>query len=131
MDSEEPGGKEVEEVVEAVGVCDAVDGCVQRREEREDIRDVSCSARDSGSHLARAHDLYDEHQRQDRKQIVVRAEGRQPVDSKVVDPDDQHWHVDWKDPEHEDQHRGCVVVEVVVCAGASVAGEAEGSYAGA
>jgi hypothetical protein len=42
VDSEEPGGKEVEEVVEAVGVCDAVDGCVQRREEREDIRDVLC-----------------------------------------------------------------------------------------
>lgn len=40
MDGEEPGGEDVEEVVEAVGVSDTVDGGVQRREEHEEVRDV-------------------------------------------------------------------------------------------
>lgn len=41
MDSEEPGGEDIEEVVKAVGVCDTVDGGVQRREKHEEVRDVS------------------------------------------------------------------------------------------
>ena len=49
----------------------------------------------------------------------------------VVDPHDQHWHVDWGDPEHEHEDRGRVVVKVVVCARARVTGEAERPYTSA
>lgn len=38
MDGEEPGGEEVEEVVQAVGVSDAVDGGVEGGKEGQDIR---------------------------------------------------------------------------------------------
>lgn len=37
MDGEEPCGEDVEEVVQAVGVRDAVDGGVQGGEEGEDV----------------------------------------------------------------------------------------------
>ena len=53
------------------------------------------------------------------------------MDGEVVDPDDEYWHVDWEDPEHEHKDGGCVIVEVVVCARARIAGETEGSYTGA
>lgn len=104
MDGKEPGGEDVEEVVEAVGVRDAVDRCVQREEESEDIRDESCSPGDSGSHDAGAHDLDDEDHGEDCEEVVVRAEWRQPVDGDVVYPHDEHGHVYGQDPEHEDEH---------------------------
>jgi len=75
VDREEPSGEDVEEVVEAIGVRDAVDGRVERREESQDVRDESCSARDSRGHVARAHDFHHEDQGQDCQQVVVRAEG--------------------------------------------------------
>jgi hypothetical protein len=45
------------------------------------------------------------------------------VDSQVVDPNYQHWHVDGQHPEHEDEHRGGVVVEIIVGTRVSVPGE--------
>ena len=36
------------------------------------------------------------------------------MDGEVVDPHNQHRHVDWQHPEHEDEHRGSVVVEIIV-----------------
>ena len=66
VDREEPSREDVEEVVEAVGVCDAVDGCVERREEGQDIRDESCSATDTRGHVTRAHNFHHENQWQDR-----------------------------------------------------------------
>ena len=62
VDGKEPSGEDVEEVVEAVGVCDAIDGCVEGGEEGQDIRDESCSAGDSRGHVARAHDFHHENQ---------------------------------------------------------------------
>lgn len=53
------------------------------------------------------------------------------MDGQVVNPDDQHWHVDWQDPEHEDEHGGCVIVEIIMGAGAGVSREAERADAGA
>lgn len=150
MDGEEPGGEDVEEVVKAVGVSDAVDGGVQRREEHEEVRDVSYTggssvkvyrpqfhevhvenvpASDSGSHMTHAHHFHNKHQRQHSQQIVMRAERSQPVNSKVVDPDNEHGHVDWQHPEHEYKHRSGVVVEIIVCARVSVAGKSQCSYA--
>ena len=43
MDGEEPGGEEVEEVVQAVGVSDTVDGGVEGGKEGQDIRYEACS----------------------------------------------------------------------------------------
>ena len=43
MDGEEPGGEEVEEVVQAVGVRDAVDCGVEGGKEGQDIRYEACS----------------------------------------------------------------------------------------
>ena len=43
MDGEEPGCEEVEEVVQAVGVSDAVDGGVEGGKEGQDIRYEACS----------------------------------------------------------------------------------------
>lgn len=45
--------------------------------------------------MTHAHYFHNKHQRQHGQQVMVRAEGSQPVDSKVVDPDDEHRHVDW------------------------------------
>ena len=75
MDGEEPGGEEVEEVVQAVCVSDTVDGGVEGGKEGQDIRYEACSvwklsvgilfkekerrddipASDSGCHIPRAH----------------------------------------------------------------------------
>lgn len=117
--------------MEAVGVCDTVYGCVERGEEGQDVRDEACSAGDARGHVACAHHFHHKHQWQDCQEIVVCAEGCQPVYGDVVDPDDEHWHVYWEDPEHEDEDGGRVVVEVVVCARACVASEAEGPYTSA
>ena len=38
----------------------------------------------------------------DREEVVVRGEGGEPVDSEVVDPDNEDGKVDGEDPEHED-----------------------------
>lgn len=53
MDGEEPGGEDVEEVVEAVGVGDAVDGGVQCGEEGEDVGDEAGSVEKKNQVLAR------------------------------------------------------------------------------
>ena len=37
------------------------------------------------------------------------------MDCEVVNPDDQYWNIDWKDPEHEDEDRVRIVVEVCSC----------------
>ncbi len=48
MDGEEPGGEDVEEVVQAVGVRDAVDGGVQGGDESEEVGDEAGSDGDIG-----------------------------------------------------------------------------------
>lgn len=48
-------------------------------------------------------------------------EGCEPVDGKVADPHDEDGDVDGQDPQHHDEDRVRVVVEVVVCVGARVA----------
>lgn len=53
----------------------------------------------------------------------MRAEWSQPVDGEVVNPDDEHRHVDGQHPKHEDEHRGGVVVEIIVGTRVSVPGE--------
>lgn len=53
------------------------------------------------------------------------------MDGEVVDPNDQHRHVDGQHPEHEDEHRGGVVVEIVVGTRVSVPGESQCPYASA
>lgn len=45
---------------------------------------------------------------------MVRGEGGEPVDGEVVDPDDEGGKVDGQDPEHEEEDRVRVVVEVDV-----------------
>lgn len=86
---------------------------------------------DSRGHIPRTHDFHNEHERQHGEEVVVRAEGRQPVHGQVVHPDDQHGHVDRQHPEHEDEDGGGVVVEIIMGAGAGVAREAERAHAGA
>ena len=53
---------------------------------------------------------------------MVRRERREPVQGEVVDPDYQHGAVDREKPEHEDQNRVRVVVEVEVSRGTRLAG---------
>lgn len=61
----------------------------------------------------------------------MRAERRQPVDGDIVNPDDEHGHVDRQNPKHEDQHGGRVVVEIIVSARAGVSRQTKGAHAGA
>lgn len=97
-----------------------------------DIAAEKCvPASDSGRHVPRTHNLHKQHERQHSEQVVMRAEGRQPVNGDVVDPDDEHGHVDGQYAEHKDENGGGVVVEIIVGAGAGVAGEAQRPDAGA
>ena len=45
MDEEQPGAEDVDEVVQAVGVCDAVDGGVKGEDEHEGICTVANAVR--------------------------------------------------------------------------------------
>lgn len=103
MDGDEPGGGEVDEVVEHVGVGDAVDGGVDGDEEVEDAGEVAetgCYARD---HLAAGQGFDEQDEGHDGEDVVVGGEGGEPVDGEVVDPDDENGEVDGEDPEHEDE----------------------------
>lgn len=66
----------------------------------------------SGAHRFDNKDIW--HDRQD---VVVRREGGEPVNGKIVDPHDEDGDVDGEDPEHEDEQGVRVVVEVIIGAG--------------
>ena len=63
-----------------------------------------------------AHCFDDEDVGHDGEDVVVGGKGSQPVDGKVMNPDDEDREVDWENPEHEDEETVDVVVEVVVVA---------------
>jgi len=63
-----------------------------------------------------AHCFDDEDVGHDGENVVVGGKGSQPVDGKVVDPDDEDREIDREDPEHEDEKTVDVIVEVVVVA---------------
>lgn len=66
--------------------------------------------------MASAHGFDDENVRHDGEDIVVRREGCEPVDGKIVYPDNEDWQVDGQDPEHQDEYTVHVVIEIVVVA---------------
>lgn len=63
-----------------------------------------------------AHCFDDEDVGHDGENVVVGGKGSQPVDGKVVDPDDEDREVDRENPEHQDEETVDVVVEVVIVA---------------
>ena len=102
MNQGEPGTQAVDELVQDVGVRDAVDGCVDGQSEEEHVCDEAQAARQAGDHVACAHRLDDEDVGHDGEDVVVRGKGGEPVDGEVVDPDDEDREVDGEDPKHED-----------------------------
>jgi hypothetical protein len=67
--------------------------------------------------VASRHGFDNEDVGHDGEDVVMRGKGCEPVDGKIVNPDDEDRKVDGEDPEHEYEQTVDVVVEVVVVAG--------------
>lgn len=78
---------------------------------------IHLPARNSRNHILITHRLDQQDVPEHRQQVVVCRKGRQPRHSQVVRPHDQHRHVYWQDPEHQDQHGMRVIIEVVAVSG--------------
>ena len=156
VDEEEPGAEGVGDVVQTVGVGDAVDSRVEGEGEDESVGEEADAvaesalaknlnnmgrfwgvlrknlpARDPWQHITRAHRLNQQGIGQDGHKVMVRRKRSEPADGKIVYPDDEHGHVDGQDPKHEDEHGVCVIVEVgALAAAAIVAGQTQAAHRG-
>ena len=87
-------------MVKDVGISDAIDGCVDCKTEEEDVGDITESAANARNHFVSGHRFDEKDEWHDRQDVVVGGKGGQPMDCKIMDPDDEDGKVDRKYPEH-------------------------------
>lgn len=103
--------------MQRISISDSINRRINREHEKHRVGDVASAGGDAGDHLAAGQGLDEDEVGHDGEDVVVGGEGGQPVDGEVVGPDEEDGDVDGEDPDHEDEDRVGVVIEIMVGAG--------------
>lgn len=117
MDCDKPSRNKIDEVMEHVCIGDSIHCSIYGDEEKEHASEMAETRSDPRYHFPTGERLNQKNKRHDGKDVVMRRKWRKPVYSQVVYPDHEYWKVDRKNPEHENEDRVGVIVEVEVRVG--------------